>query len=124
MATPRRNSRCTRVATASQALSTTSSPDDRTYYSRGANTWVTLGSSAKNNGSVEAKVVWKGRMLNSATGRFDAEYFDDDGDWSSRDSGGRYQWTGNVGALAPGRTALTDTSLDEWDAYLWVDTAG
>lgn len=100
------------------------SPDDGSYYSRATNTWVTLGSQAKNNGVVESKVIWKGRMLNAATYRFDAEYFEDDGGWSARDSGGKYQWTGNVGTLAAGRTALTGTALGAWDVYLWVDTAG
>jgi pimeloyl-ACP methyl ester carboxylesterase len=100
------------------------SPADGTYYSRASNTWVTMGTDAKNNGAKESKVVFKGRMLNSAAWRFDAEYFDDDGGWSARDSGGKYQWTGAVSSLAAGRTNLTGTAFGAWDVYLYIDVAG
>jgi hypothetical protein len=100
------------------------SPADGSHYSRGTNTWVTLGVDAKNNGVVESKVVWSGRMLNSATWRIDATYFDDDGGWSSRDSGGMYYATGNVGTQAAGRVNYTGTAQSAWNAYFYVTTDG
>ncbi|MDQ3756565.1 MAG: hypothetical protein M3394_01790 [Actinomycetota bacterium] len=100
------------------------SPEDGSHYSRGGNTWANIGTDAKTNGVVESETVWKGRMLNSATWRIDAEYFDDDGGWSSRDSGGQYYATGSVGSQAAGRTNYTGTSLTAWDAYFYVTAEG
>jgi pimeloyl-ACP methyl ester carboxylesterase len=100
------------------------SPDDGSNYSRDNNTWVTFGTDAKSNGVKESKVVFKGRMLNTATWRFDAQYFEDDGGWSSRDDGGQYAWTGAVSSLASGRTTLTGTAQSAWDAYLFIDVTG
>ena len=96
------------------------SPEDGSHYSRGTNTWANIGTDAKNNGVVESETVWKGRMLKSATWRFDAEYFDDDGGWSSRDSGGMYYATGSVASMAVGRTNWTGTSLSAWDVYFYT----
>lgn len=96
------------------------SPEDGSHYSRGGNTWANIGTDAKNNGVVEPETVWKGRMLKSATWRFDAEYFDDDGGWSSRDSGGMYYATGSVASMAAGRTNWTGTSLSAWDVYFYT----
>jgi hypothetical protein len=96
------------------------SPTDSSHYSRGSNTWVDIGVDAKNNGVVESEQIWKGRMLKSSTWRFDAEYFDDDGGWSSRDSGGQYAWTGSVASLAAGRTNRSATSLSAWDVYWYT----
>lgn len=100
------------------------SPADGSHYSRSANSWADIGSHAKNDGVVEDEIVWQGRMLNSAIWRFDAEYFDDDGGWSSRDSGGRYEWTGAVSTLAPGRSDNSGTSLGAWDAYWYITVEG
>jgi hypothetical protein len=99
-------------------------PDAGTHYSRAANTWVTLGSTTNNKGQVESKTVFKGRMLDTATWRFDAEYFDDDGGWNARDSGGRYQWTGSVASLPVGTSSYTGTAHAAWDAYLQITTEG
>lgn len=100
------------------------SPIDGSHYSRTANTWVDIGAHAKNNGVVESETVWSGRMLNSATWRFDGTMYDDDGGWSSRDSGGMYYATGTVSALGTGRTNYTGTSLAAWDIYFYVSTQG
>ena len=100
------------------------SPTDGSHYSRGSNSWVDIGTHAKNNGAVESETVFRGRMLNAATWRFDAEYFDDDGGWSSRDSGGPYQWTGSVATLAGGRTNRSATSLSAWDVYWYTLVEG
>lgn len=100
------------------------SPEDGSHYSRGRNSWVDIGAHAKNNGVVESEVIWKGRMLNSATYRIDAEYFDDDGGWSSRDSGGMYYATGNVGTQPAGRQNRTGTALSAWDGYFYVIAEG
>ncbi|MBW3668965.1 MAG: hypothetical protein KY443_07095 [Actinobacteria bacterium] len=96
------------------------SPEDGSHYSRGTNTWANIGTDTKNNGVVESETVWKGRMLKSATWRFDAEYFDDDGGWSSRDSGGMYYATGSVGSMGGGRTNWAGTSLSAWDVYFYT----
>ena len=100
------------------------SPTDGSHYSRYANEWIDIGTHAKNNGVVESETVWKGRMLNSATWRFDGTIYDDDGGWSSRDSGGMYYATGGVGALATGRTNYTGTSQAAWDIYFYVLAEG
>lgn len=96
------------------------SPEDGSHYSRGGNTYVNIGTDAKTNGVVESETVWRGRMLKSATWRFDAEYFDDDGGWSSRDSGGMYYATGNVGSMAAGRTNWTGTAQSAWDIWFYT----
>lgn len=96
------------------------SPEDGSHYSRGGNTWVNIGTDAKTNGVIESETVWRGRMLKSATWRFDAEFFDDDGGWSSRDSGGMYYATGNVGSMAAGRTNYTGTAHTAWDVYFYT----
>ena len=83
-----------------------------------------VGSHAKNNGVVESETVWTGRMLNSSTWRFDAEFFDDDGGWSSRDSGGMYAWTGAVSTLASGRTNRSSTVDADWDVYWYTNVTG
>ncbi|HVE93802.1 MAG TPA: hypothetical protein VNB24_02690 [Acidimicrobiales bacterium] len=100
------------------------SPTDGSHYSRGGNTWADIGVHAKNNGVVESETVWSGRMLNSATWRFDAEYFDDDGGWSSRDSGGVYAWTGSVSTLTSGRTNRSGTADSDWDVYWYTNVTG
>ncbi|MDQ1446611.1 MAG: hypothetical protein QOI20_3075 [Acidimicrobiaceae bacterium] len=99
------------------------SPDDSSHYSRAAHSWVDIGVDAKNNGVVESETVWKGRMLKGTTWRFDAEYFDDDGGWSSRDSGGQYYATGAVDTLPVGRQNWSGTSLAAWDVYFYIVTA-
>jgi pimeloyl-ACP methyl ester carboxylesterase len=99
------------------------SPDDSSHYSRAANTWADIGVDAKNNGVVESETVWKGRMLKGTNWRFDAEYFDDDGGWSSRDSGGQYYATGAVNSLPAGRQNWSGTSLAAWDLYFYIVTA-
>lgn len=99
------------------------SPDDNSHYSRNGNTWANIGTDAKNNGVVESETVWKGRMLRGTTWRFDAEYFDDDGGWSSRDSGGMYYATGSVDTLPAGRQNWSGTSLSAWDVYFYIVTA-
>ncbi|HVF73651.1 MAG TPA: hypothetical protein VM938_01275 [Acidimicrobiales bacterium] len=96
------------------------SPEDGSHYSRSGNTYANIGTDAKTNGVVESEVVWRGRMLKSATWRFDAEYFDDDGGWSSRDSGGMYYATGNVGSMASGRTNWTGTAQSAWDIWFYT----
>ncbi|HEX9969868.1 MAG TPA: hypothetical protein VGB03_06985 [Acidimicrobiales bacterium] len=96
------------------------SPEDGSHYSRGGNTYANIGTDAKTNGVVESETVWRGRMLKSATWRFDAEYFDDDGGWSSRDSGGMYYATGSVASMATGRTNWTGTSLSAWDIWFYT----
>jgi hypothetical protein len=96
------------------------SPEDGSHYSRGTNTYANIGTDAKNNGVGASETVWKGRMLKSATWRFDAEYFDDDGGWSSRDSGGMYYATGSVASMATGRTNWTGTSLSAWDIWFYT----
>lgn len=100
------------------------SPTDGSHYSRYANEWVDIGVHAKNNGVVESETVWKGRMLNSVTWRFDGTMYDDDGGWSSRDSGGMYYATGAVSGLATGRTNYTGTALSAWDIYFYVIAEG
>ena len=100
------------------------SPADGSHYSRSAGTWANIGTDAKNNGVVESEIVFKGRMLTSANWRFNAEYFDDDGGWSSRDSGGKYQATGTVGSLPGGRTNRSATSLGAWDLYWYTVVEG
>lgn len=100
------------------------SPQDSSHYSRAAGTTANIGTDPKNNGVVEPEVVWKGRMLNSATYRIDAEYFDDDGGWSSRDSGGMYYATGSVGSQPLGRQNRTGTALSAWDGYFFVVAEG
>lgn len=100
------------------------SPTDSSHYSRGSNTWVTLGVDAKNNGVVESKTLWTGRMLNSATWRIDGTYYDDDGGWSSRDSGGMYYATGSVATQPLGRVNYTGTALSAWNGYFYVITSG
>jgi hypothetical protein len=96
------------------------SPEDGSHYSRGGNTYANIGTDAKTNGVVESETVWKGRMLKSATWRFDAEYFDDDGGWSSRDSGGMYYATGSVASMATGRTNWTGTAQAAWDIWFYT----
>jgi len=96
------------------------SPDDGSHYSRGGGSWVDIGVHAKNNGVVESEQVWKGRMLKGTNWRFDAEYFDDDGGWSSRDSGGQYWATGAVSSLPVGRQNWSGTSLAAWDVYFYI----
>jgi pimeloyl-ACP methyl ester carboxylesterase len=99
------------------------SPDDSSHYSRSGNTWVDLGVDAKNNGVVESETIFKGRMLKGTTWRFDAEFFDDDGGWSARDSGGQYYATGSVDSLPLGRQNWSGTSLAAWDVYFYIVTA-
>lgn len=98
------------------------SPDDNSHYSRSANTWVNIGTDAKNNGVVVSETIFKGRMLKGTNWRFDAEYFDDDGGWSSRDSGGMYVATGTVDSLPTGRQNWSGTAQTAWDLYFWIDT--
>jgi len=93
-------------------------------YSRAANTYADIGVHAMDNGTVQSEVIFKGRMLNSSNWRFDAEYFDDDGGWSSRDSGGKYVNSGSVGSLAAGRTNRSATSLGAWNLYWYTVVEG
>ncbi len=93
-------------------------------YSRSSNTYADIGVHAMDNGTVQSETIFKGRMLNSATWRFDAEYFDDDGGWSSRDSGGMYYATGAVSALAAGRVNRSGTSLSAWNLYWYTQVDG
>lgn len=93
-------------------------------YSRQAGTYADIGTHAMDNGVVQSEVVFKGRMLNSTTWRFDAEYFDDDGGWSSRDSGGKYANTGLVSSLAAGRVNRSATSLGAWNLYWYTIVEG
>lgn len=99
-------------------------PGSGTHYSRSANTWVNIGTDAKNNGVVESETVWQVRMLNAATWSHKLTMFDDDGGWSSRDSGGTYSFSGNVGTQAAGRTNYNATSLGAWDVYTYIVAAG
>jgi pimeloyl-ACP methyl ester carboxylesterase len=98
-------------------------PSDSSWYSRSANTYADIGVDAKNNGVVESETIWKGRMLKGTTWRFDGEYFDDDGGWSSRDSGGQYYATGSVDTLPVGRQNWSGTGLSAWNIYFYVVTA-
>ncbi len=97
---------------------------ETSYYSRTANTYADIGTHAMDNGTVQSEVIWSGRMLNSATWRFDATYYDDDGGWSSRDSGGMYYATGTVSALAAGRTNRSGTALSAWNLYWYTQVDG
>ena len=99
-------------------------PGTGTHYSRPSNTWVDIGVDAKNNGAVESETIWKVRMLNDATYHFANTYWEDDGGWSSRDSGGTYSREGLVSAQPVGRTNYTFTSLGAWDAYLFIIAEG
>jgi len=99
-------------------------PDTNTHYSRAANTWVTMGVDKTNTGATQPKLIWRGRILESANWRFNAEYFDDDGGWSFRDSGGKYQFSGAVSSLVAGRTNLSSTSLSAWNVNLYIDNLG
>jgi hypothetical protein len=97
---------------------------ETSQYSRAAGTYANIGTDAMDNGVVQSEVVFKGRMLNSSTWRFDAEYFDDDGGWSSRDSGGKYTNTGAVSALPTGRVNRSATSLAAWNLYWYTVVDG
>lgn len=99
-------------------------PDSGTHYSRPANTWVNIGTDTKNNGVVESETIWQVRMLNSATWSHKVTMYDDDGGWSSRDSGGTYAFSGNVGTQTAGRVNYNATSLGAWDVYTYVVAAG
>lgn len=99
-------------------------PGTNTHYSRVSNTWVNVGTDAKNNGQVESETIWKIRMLNSATYRLDVAYWEDDGGWSSRDGGNVYFVEGVVASQAAGRTNYTGTSHGDYDAYLYVIAEG
>ncbi|HJR19430.1 MAG TPA: hypothetical protein VJ922_06900 [Actinomycetota bacterium] len=99
-------------------------PGTNTHYSRGNNTWVNIGTDQKNNGQVESETVWKIRMLNAATYRFDVAYWEDDGGWSSRDGGNVYFVQNVVSSQATGRTNYTGTSHGDYDAYLYVIAEG
>jgi hypothetical protein len=89
-------------------------------YSRAAGTYADIGVHAMDNNVVQSEVVFKGRMLKSSNWRFDAEYFDDDGGWSSRDSGGKYVSSGSVAALPAGRVNRSGTSLGAWNVYWYT----
>jgi pimeloyl-ACP methyl ester carboxylesterase len=99
------------------------SPEDGSHYSRSSNTWANIGTDAKNNGQVESETIWSGRMLKGTNWRFDGGYFDDDGGWSSRDSGGMYYATGSVDSLPVGQQNWTGTALAAWDIYFYIVTA-
>lgn len=99
-------------------------PGTNTHYSRGNNTWVNIGTDQKNNGQVESETIWKIRMLNAATYRFDVAYWEDDGGWSGRDGGNVYYVQNVVSSQAAGRTNYTGTSHGDYDAYLYVIAEG
>lgn len=99
-------------------------PDAGTHYSRSDNTWVDIGTHANNKGTVESETVWKIRMLNSATYRFDGAYWEDDGGWSGRDGGNVYYIENTVSAQAGGRTNYTGTAHGDWDGYFYVTADG
>lgn len=99
-------------------------PDSGTHYSRGNNTWVNIGTDAKNNGQVESETIWQVRMLNSATWRHQLTYWEDDGGWSGRDGGNTYSFEANVGTQAAGRTNYNATSFGDWDVYSYITAAG
>jgi pimeloyl-ACP methyl ester carboxylesterase len=99
-------------------------PGNDSHYSRSANTWVNIGTDANNKGTVESEVIWKIRMLNSATFHMDIEYWEDDGGWSSRDGGNSYYVEGNVGTKAAGRTNYTGTAHGDWDGYFYITAEG
>lgn len=95
-----------------------------THYSRTNNTWVNIGTDAKNNGQVESETIWKVRLLNDSTYHFDVEYWEDDGGWSARDGGNQYYKEGTVSAQASGRVNYTGTAHADWDAYIYIVTEG
>jgi pimeloyl-ACP methyl ester carboxylesterase len=99
-------------------------PGTNTHYSRGSNTWVNIGTDAKNNGQVESETIWTIRMLNAATYRFDVAYWEDDGGWSSRDGGNVYYVQNVVSSQAAGRTNYTGTTHPDYNAYLYVIAEG
>jgi hypothetical protein len=99
-------------------------PDSGTHYSRADNTWVNIGTDAKNNGTVESETIWKIRMLNTATYHFEVAYWEDDGGWSSRDGGNAYVKEATVSAQPAGRTNYTFTSFGDWQGYLCVTADG
>lgn len=96
-------------------------PGTDTHYSRGSNSWVNIGTHAKNNGAVESETIWSGRMHESATVRFDVTYWEDDGGWSSRDGGNMYYLQLSLGSLADGRSNFQGTSHGDFDAYIYVE---
>lgn len=95
-----------------------------THYSRADDTWVNIGTDSKNNGVVESETIWKVRLLNGATYRFDIAYWEDDGGWSSRDGGNIYYREALVSSQPAGRTNYTFTSFGDYDAYLYVTAEG
>lgn len=99
-------------------------PGSGTHYSRVSNTWVNIGTDAKNNGQVESETIWKIRMLNSATYRFDVEYWEDDGGWSARDGGNQYYMQASVASQAAGRVNYTGTAHGDWDGYFYIVAEG
>lgn len=99
-------------------------PGSGTHYSRADGTWVNIGTDAKNNGQVESETIWKVRMLNDATYRFDVAYWEDDGGWSARDGGNVYYVERVVSSQAAGRTNYTGTAHADYDAYLYVFAEG
>jgi triacylglycerol esterase/lipase EstA (alpha/beta hydrolase family) len=99
-------------------------PGSDTHYSRPDNAWVNIGTDTKNNGQVESETIWKIRMINDATYRFDGTYWEDDGGWSSRDGGNTYYMEGVVSAQPAGRTNYTGTSFGDWDGYFYVIAEG
>lgn len=99
-------------------------PGTNTHYSRVSNTWVNIGTDTKNNGQVESETIWKIRMLNSATYRFDVEYWEDDGGWSGRDGGNQYYMQAGVAAQAAGRVNYTGTAHPDWDGYFYIIAEG
>ncbi len=96
-------------------------PGSNTHYSRNSNTWVDIGVHAKNNGQVESETIWSGRLLETATLRFDLTYWEDDGGWSGRDGGNMYYVQQALAALNEGRTNYQGTSLPDWNTYIWID---
>jgi hypothetical protein len=99
-------------------------PGTNTHYSRGSNTWVDIGTHAKNNGQVESETVWTVRMLNSVNYRLDVTYWEDDGGWSSRDGGNMYYREASVASQPAGRTNYTGTAHGDYDAYIYVTAQG
>lgn len=99
-------------------------PGSGTHYSRGSNTWVDVGTHAKNNGVVESETIWQVRMLNSATWRHQLTYWEDDGGWSARDGGNTYSFEASVGTQPAGRTNYNATSFGDWDVYSYIVAAG
>ncbi|MBW3581727.1 MAG: alpha/beta hydrolase [Euryarchaeota archaeon] len=91
-----------------------------THYSRDSGSWVDIGSHSKNDGTVEAELVWSGRMLEDATLRFDVTYWEDDGGWSGADGGNMYYLEKSLAQLSDGTSRYKGTSLSDYDVYISV----